>query len=61
MTLITFSISFNVPYMCILRGVATQLNLVQGDDVAVWMAKLCSIDLVNALADKYVEQYSIVT
>ena len=57
MTLITFSISFNVPYMCILRGVATQLNLVQGDDVAVWMAKLCSIDLVNALADKYVEQY----
>jgi hypothetical protein len=64
MTLITLSISpiiCTCLYTCILRGVPTKLNLVQGDDVTVWKAKLCAFDPVNALAVTCVEQYSNVT
>jgi hypothetical protein len=45
--------------MCVLGGVTTQLNLVQNNDVPVWMAKPYAFDLVNALADTCVKQYSI--
>ena len=48
-------------YTCILGGIPTQLNLVQGNDVTVWKVKLYTFDLVNALADTCIEQYSNVT